>query len=155
MIKILQLSAIITTIFLSVSPFAATGDNPFPEEQIEAELVTPDLSIVERMWAIESIDYKKWSICSGCINTGRISRIRLLDYRTAVIKLLGKKKAILSLATSCPGIKKHGFSYVSNGQRLCTRHTRFEVLGGSYACKVASISPYLELEDPPEQQEFD
>ena len=73
MIKILQLSAIITTIFLSVSTFAATGDKPLPEEQIEAELVTPDLFIVERMWAIESVDHKKWSICSGCINTGRIS----------------------------------------------------------------------------------
>jgi hypothetical protein len=103
------------------------------------------------MWAIESADYKKWSIRSECINTGLLSRIRLLDDRTAVIKLLGKKKAILRLATSCPDIKKHGFSCVSNGQRLCTRHTRFEALGGSYACKVASTSPYLELEDPPEQ----
>lgn len=164
MIKILQLSAlIIATTF--VSPvLSATAASKVPSEPTASESISesisdssgqPKLSVVERMRAITPVDYRKWSIRSGCISSTRVKRIKFIDDRTALLSLLGKKKAVLRLETSCPGIKRHGFSYASDGQRLCTRHTRFSVLGGAYACKVASISPYMELEDPPELQEYD
>lgn len=174
MIKILQLSAIknataaisatgctsatVLTIAIAITPsplLAGTTTNPVKTATTTADVEAPKLSVVERMRGITQLNYKKWSIRSGCINSSRIRRIKFLDDSTALLSLVGKKKAVLKLASRCPGIKKNGFSYASDGQRLCTRHTRFSVLGGSYACKVASIDPYLELEDPSELQEYD
>ena len=161
MIKILQLSTIIiATIFIASPTFGATAQQPPPADQVQSELImseldAPVLSIVDRMRGIENVKDKKWSISRGCINSGRFLKIKFLDDRTAMIKMLGKKKVILRLATSCPGIKKHGFLHVTKGRRICERHSRFEVLDGTYGCKVASISPYMELEDPPPLEELD
>jgi len=160
MIKILQLSALIMATTFVSPVLSATAASNVPSEPTASESISdsssqPKLSVVERMRAITPVDYRKWSIRSGCISSTRVKRIKFIDDRTALLSLLGKKKAVLRLETSCPGIKRHGFSYASDGQRLCTRHTRFSVLGGVYACKVASISPYMELEDPPELQEYD
>ena len=156
MIMILQLSAIIiVTACASTFTSAAATTSPTIDTSINTEIEKPQLSLVERMKAITPVNYKKWSIRGGCINSSRIKRIKFLDDRTALLSLVGKKKAVLRLASNCPGIKRHGFSHASDGQRICTRYSRFSVLGGSYACKVASIDPYLELEDPPELKEFE
>lgn len=161
MIKILQLSAIKSAILLLIalvlasSPILAATGSSATDSSVNNQIEKPELSVVERMRAITPLNYKKWSIRSGCINSSRIKRIKFLDDSTALVSLMGKKTAVLKLASRGPGIKKRGFSYASEGQRLCTRHTRFSVLGGTYACKVASIDPYIGLEDPPELQEYD
>lgn len=160
MIKILQLHTIIVTILITSPTFGATAQQPPPADPEESELNmseldAPALSIVDRMHGIENVKDKTWSIRRGCINSGRVIKIKFLDDRTAMIKMLGKKKAILRLSSSCPGIKKHGFLHVTKGRRICERHSRFEVLGGTYGCKVASISPYMELQDPPALEELD
>jgi len=153
MIKILQLSAIIFAIALAFPAAAATSPVTVPAANTATNQT--ELSVVERMRGITQVNPRKWRIRSGCINSNHVRRIRFLEDRPAILSLLGKKKAVLTLASRCPGISKRGFSYVSDGKRLCTKHTRFTVLGGTYACKVGSIDPYVGLEDPPELKEYD
>ncbi|MDC3249426.1 hypothetical protein OAU08_04250, partial [Porticoccaceae bacterium] len=126
MIKILQLSAIIFAIALAFPAAAATSPVTVPAANTATNTATnqTELSVVERMRGITQVNPRKWRIRSGCINSNHVRCIRVLDDRTAILSLLGKKKAVLTLASRCPGISKRGFSYVSDGKRLCTKHTR-------------------------------
>jgi hypothetical protein len=69
--------------------------------------------------------------------------------------MFGKKKAIMRLSSNCPGIKRRGFAQISVGRKLCTKSSSFNVLGNTFFCRIGSIEPYIELEDPPEQEKSD
>lgn len=116
MIKILQVTAlVIVASFTSSMSFSAPAkaqdnDNNLNDQvtsQTETAPAAP--SVLQRMWAIQKLDYKKWGIRKGCISNGKIKRIKFIDDRSAMISMFGKKKAIMRLKNRCPGIKKHGF----------------------------------------------
>lgn len=168
MIKILQALVLVivasfaSALSLSVSAQAQDSNQNTQSDSSQSTLAVSqkdsaeaDLSVLERMWAIQQLDYKRWGIRNGCISNGRIKRIKFMDDRSAMINMYGKKKAIMRLENRCPGIKKHGFLHVTDGKRLCIKNSRFQVLGGGFNCKIASIDPYVGLEEPPELQEFD
>ena len=90
-----------------------------------------------------------WKVRNGCLPANRIKRIKFIDDQTALISMFGKKTAILRLQTECPGIKRSGYVTYRSNSRLCARFDRLSVLGGSgYSCRIASIEPFVALEEP-------
>jgi hypothetical protein len=156
MIKIQMLTGLVVVILLSFSMPGWSAEKPANRDLADENLAmldssdqakngTASLSIIECVRSIQGIDPKKWGIRNGCINSSRVKKIRFLDDQTAMLSLRGKKKAIMRLETACPGIKCSGFSRVKDSARLCRKFDRFNVLGGSFSCRVASIDPALEI----------
>lgn len=160
MIKILKLTGLVIGMVLSISMPSwgeVEGDD---KALVDDKLAMLDSSeqlpkrsvkqtIMDRVEAIQGINPRQWGIGNGCINSSRIRKMKFLDDQTAILTLRGKKKALLRLETACPGIKRGGFARVKDGPRLCRKFDRFNVLGGNFSCRVASIDPYVELVDPP------
>jgi len=97
-----------------------------------------------------------WKVRNGCLPANRIKRIKFVDDKTALITLFGKKTAILRLQTECPGIKRSGYVSYRSNSRLCARFDRLSVMGGSgYSCRIASIEPFVALEEPVLEKDFD
>jgi hypothetical protein len=160
MIKILKLCAVFLSIiampqqtFGSEAKVDTSAERVPEEKPLEVAVAAP--SLIDQVRAFQQVNPKKYNIRNGCINTGRIKRIKFLDDRTAMISMFDKKKAIMRLSSNCPGIKRRGFAQISVGRRLCTKSSSFTVLGNTFSCRIGSIEPYIELEDPPEQEKSD
>lgn len=151
MIKILKLFAL-SGLLVSM-PFVVVADQR-DQDGFAQEVPVTD-SLMARLGEIDSIDEKKWGIRHGCLNSRRIKKIKFIDDQSAIVSLRGKKKAILRLGAACTGIKSRGYMLVRSDAKLCERFTRFQVLGGSFSCRVAAIDPYVELEDPPEREKYE
>ena len=106
---------------------------------------TPGSTILERVKGISDLNPADWGIRNGCISLLRVKNIRFVDDQSAVIKLRGKKKALLRLRRECPGIKREGFIYHSHGRQLCARFDQFEVIDRGIPCSIESIEPYVEV----------
>lgn len=100
---------------------------------------------VEEMDVGLELDAKKWGIRNGCISRSRIKSIRWVDDQSAIVRMMGNKKVLLTLAKECRGIKRHGYMSKVKGNQLCERFDRFEVLEFGTLCTVASLEPYVEL----------
>ena len=97
-----------------------------------------------------------WKVRNGCLPANRIKRIKFIDDQTALITLFGKKTAILRLQSECPGIKRSGYVTYRSNSRLCARFHRLSVMGGSgYSCRIASIEPFVALEEPVLEKDID
>ena len=106
-------------------------------------------SLSDQVNAIDdTVDPKIWKIRKGCITMRRVKRIRFVDDQTALVSMRGKKTAVLRLQRACPGIKKSGFIRYNAGPRLCAKFDRLAVMGSGYSCRIASIEPFIELEEP-------
>jgi hypothetical protein len=97
-----------------------------------------------------------WKVRNGCLPANRIKRINFIDDKTALVTMFGKKTAILRLQTECPGIKRSGYVSYRSNSRLCARFDRLSVMGGSgYSCRIASIEPFVTLEEPVLEKDID
>jgi hypothetical protein len=114
------------------------------EKQSPEALETVDTS-AENVDAELELDAKEWGIRNGCISRSRIKSIRWVDDQSAIVRMMGKKKVLLTLAKECRGIKRHGYMSKVKGNQLCERFDRFEVLEFGTLCTVASLEPYVEL----------
>ena len=114
-------------------------------------------SLTEQLTAIDQKAASAgWKVRNGCLSSNRIKRIKFVDDKTALITMFGKKTAILRLKTECPGIKRSGYTSVRSSGRLCAKFDRLSVLGGSgYSCRIASIEPFVELEQPVPEKDID
>jgi len=132
--------------FSSISDDASVTEQSTPEQE----------SLSDQVKAIdETVDPEVWKIHNGCITMRRVKRIRFVDDQTALVSLRGKKTAILRLQRACPGIKRSGFIQYNAGPRLCARFDRLSVMGSGYSCRIASIEPFIELEEPAPEKDND
>jgi hypothetical protein len=118
---------------------------------IKKESLTDQLSSID-----EKASSAGWKIRGGCLSANRIKRIKFIDDQTALVTMFGKKTAILRLQKECPGIKRSGYVTYRNSSKLCARFDRLSVMGGSgYSCRIASIEPFVELEEPVPEKNLD
>ena len=108
----------------------------------------------------EDINPAAWNIRNGCVTLKRIKRIKFLDDQTALMSMRNRnpdrKKIILKLRRECPGIKRNGYIHQTTGLRLCAGFDRFVVMGSSgYSCRIASLEPYINIEEPKLDSDLD
>ena len=104
-------------------------------------------NLVSEMEAELGLDPKEFGIRNGCISRSRIKSIRWIDDQSAIVRMMGKKKVLLTLRKECRGIKRHGYISKVKGNQLCERFDRMEVLKFGTLCVVESLEPYIELPD--------
>ncbi len=131
----------------------ATTDNSAPAIATESA----EKSLSDQIKAIDQeAGSAGWKVRNGCVSSSRIKRIKFIDDKTALVTMYGKKTAILRLQTECPGIKRSGYVSYRSGSRLCARFDRLSVMGGSgYSCRIASIEPFVALEEPVLEKDID
>ena len=130
---------------------ANTSDSSDPSDAGAKESLSDKLSAIDK-----EAGSSGWKVRNGCLPANRIKRIKFVDDKTALITLFGKKTAILRLQTECPGIKRSGYVSYRSNSRLCARFDRLSVMGGSgYSCRIASIEPFVALEEPVLEKDFD
>jgi hypothetical protein len=141
---------------LSSSALLSTGS--FSEQLTDAQVpVAGKESLANQLAAIDENNHSAgWKIRGGCLSANRIKRIKFIDDQTALVTMFGKKTAILRLQKECPGIKRSGYVTYRNSSKLCARFDRLSVMGGSgYSCRIASIEPFVELEEPVPEKNID
>ena len=104
-------------------------------------------NLVSDMESELGLDPKEFGIRNGCISRSRIKSIRWIDDQSAIVRMMGKKKVLLTLRKECRGIKRHGYISKVKGNQLCERFDRMEVLKFGTLCVVESLEPYIELPD--------
>ena len=113
-------------------------------------------TLTDQIKSIENeVDPAAWNIRNGCVTLSRIKRIKFLDDQTALISMRGKKKIILRLKRECPGIRRSGYIHQAAGHNLCTGFDRFSVLGSGYSCRIDSLEPYVNIEEPQPEIDLD
>ena len=100
--------------------------------------------VMDKLEEIEGLDYKDWGIRNGCISRSRIRNIRFIDDQTAIIKMMGKKKILLTMRRECHGIAREGYISRVRGGQLCAKFDRFEVIDRGISCAIESLEPYVE-----------
>ena len=63
-----------------------------------------EISIIDRLNAINGVNARDWGIRNGCISLSRIRSINFIDDQSAVIQLGRNKEIILRLRRECRGI---------------------------------------------------
>ena len=101
-------------------------------------------SVIEKLEQIEGVDYKDWGIRNGCISRSRIRNIHFIDDQSAIIKMMGKKKILLTMRRECHGIAREGYISRVRGGQLCAKFDRFEVIDRGMSCAIKSLEPYVE-----------
>jgi hypothetical protein len=88
-----------------------------------------------------------------CISTSRIDRTEVLDNRTILFHMSGRRVYRNYLPRNCPGLEREGrFMYEITGNRLCDidRITVLEQFGGrldrGFTCPLGSFHPVSEEE---------
>ena len=149
----------ILVVFVTISLFVrpAYSENSDQGQANSAQIV----SLTDQLRAIEDeVNPAAWNIRNGCVTLSRIKRIKFLDDQTAVMSIRNRnpdrKKIILKLRRQCPGIKRNGYIHQTNGLRLCAGFDRFVVMGSSgYSCRIASLEPYISIEEPALDRDLD
>lgn len=106
-----------------------------------------EISIIDRLNAINVVDARDWGIRNGCISLSRIRSINFIDDQSAVIQLGGNKEIILRLRRDCRGIGSEAFIYKTRGHQLCERFDSFRLVTSERDCFIQSIQPYLKIEE--------
>jgi len=128
----------------SVEATETAASNPAPASAGEKESLSDQIKAIGK-----EAGSAGWKVRNGCLPANRIKRINFIDDKTALVTMFGKKTAILRLQTECPGIKRSGYVSYRSNSRLCARFDRLSVMGGSgYSCRIASIEPFVALEEP-------
>jgi hypothetical protein len=146
-------------VLLAMSVFAGSAYS----EQVETKksVAPQDRSLTDQLKSIdEDVNPAAWNIRNGCVTLKRIKRIKFLDDQTALMSMRNRnpdrKKIILKLRRECPGIKRNGYIHQTNGLRLCAGFDRFVVMGSSgYSCRIASLAPYVNIEEPKLDSDLD
>ena len=150
----------LSLVFL-LSSLVLISSASFSEDNIDAPASAAPAagkkSLTEQLAAIdEKAGSAGWKVRNGCLSSNRIKRVKFIDDKTALVTMFGKKTAILRLERECPGIKRSGYMSYRSGGRLCAKFDRLSVMGGSgYSCRIASIEPFVELEEPVPEKDID
>lgn len=134
-----------------ISSASYSGEAIVPSASVLAPAdAVAKVSLADQVKAMDKMaDPAGWKVRNGCLSANRIKRIKFIDDQTALITMFGKKTAILRLQKECPGIKRSGYVTYRSNSRLCARFDRLSVMGGSgYSCRIASIEPFVTLEEP-------
>ena len=126
---------------LNMAGFAQTTSESGDSSIAEA---TNTSSVIEKLEQIEGVDYKDWGIRNGCISRSRIRNIHFIDDQSAIIKMTGKKKILLTMRRECHGIAREGYISRVRGGQLCAKFDRFEVIDRGISCAIKSLEPYVE-----------
>ena len=148
----ISITAILNIVFLTAALLASSSFG----EQIEASKASTSqvASLTDQLKSIEDdVNPAAWNIRNGCVTLRRIKRIKFLDDQTALLSMRSrnpdKRQIILKLRHECPGIRRNGYIHQTSGMRLCAGFDRFTVMGSSgYSCRVESIEPYINIEEP-------
>ena len=108
------------------------------------DLLTTTSSMLDKLEQIEEVDPKEWGIRNGCISRSRIRSIRFIDDQSAIVKMMGKKKILLTMRKERHGIAREGYITRVNGNKLCAKFDRFEVIDRGMSCAIESFEPYIE-----------
>jgi hypothetical protein len=106
-----------------------------------------EISIIDRLNAINVVYARDWGIRNGCISLSRIRSINFIDDQSAVIQLGRNKEIILRLRRDCRGIGSEAFIYKTRGHQLCERFDSFRLVTSERDCFIQSIQPYLKIEE--------
>ena len=106
-----------------------------------------EISIIDRLNAINGVNARDWGIRNGCISLSRIRSINFIDDQSAVIQLGRNKEIILRLRRDCRGIGSEAFMYKTRGHQLCERFDSFRLVTSERDCFIQSIQPYLKIEE--------
>lgn len=153
----LTVSILVTfvTISLFISPAYSEQTDQNKSNSAKVSSLTDQLKTIE-----DEVNPAAWNIRNGCVTLNRIKRIKFLDDQTALMSMRNRnpdrKKIILKLRRECPGIKRNGYIHQTNGLRLCVGFDRFVVMGSSgYSCRIASLEPYINIEEPKLESDLD
>lgn len=153
----------ILSLSFMLSLLALTSSASFSEDVPDASAPTANTAATKKKSLTDqlaAIDQKAgtagWKVRNGCLPANRIKRIKFVDDKTALVTMYGKKTAILRLRTECPGIRRSGYTLFRTNSRLCAKFDRVSVMGGSgYSCRIASIEPFVALEEPVPEKDID
>lgn len=106
-----------------------------------------EISIIDRLRAIDDVNGRDWGIRNGCISLNRIRSINFIDDQSAVIQLGRDKEVILRLRRECRGIGSEAFIYKTRGHQLCERFDSLRLVITERDCLIQSIEPYLKIEE--------
>lgn len=106
-----------------------------------------EISIIDRLNAINEVSARDWGIRNGCISLNRIRSIHFVDDQSAVIQLGRGKEVILRLRRECRGIRSEAFIYKTRGHQLCERFDSLRLVATERDCLIQSIEPYVKIED--------
>ncbi len=126
---------------LPMSGFAQTTNESIDLPTAEAKNTS---SVIEKLEKIEGVDFADWGIRNGCISRSRIRNIHFIDDQSAIIKMMGKKKILLTMRRECHGIAREGYISRVRGGQLCAKFDRFEVIDRGISCAIKSLEPYVE-----------
>jgi len=145
----------LSLVFL-LSTLVLISSASFSEDTADASAAAKQ-SLTDQLAAIDQkASTVGWKVRNGCLPANRIKRIKFVDDKTALVTMFGKKTAILRLERVCPGIKRSGYTSIRSSNRLCAKFDRLSVMGGSgYSCRIASIEPFIELEEPVPEKDID
>jgi len=133
-------------VLICLSGFHTTGFSQMESGTINdaEDVLTATSSVLVKLEQIEEVDPKEWGIRNGCISRSRIRSIRFIDDQSAIVKMMGKKKILLTMRKECNGIAREGFITRVNGNKLCAKFDRFEVIDRGISCAIESFEPYIE-----------
>ena len=106
-----------------------------------------EISIIDRLRAIDDVNGRDWGIRNGCISLNRIRSINFIDDQSAVIQLGHDKEVILRLRRECRGIGSEVFIYKTRGRQLCERFDSLRLVTTERDCLIQSIEPHLKIEE--------
>lgn len=120
------------------SVLAAAGSVPSAGESAAAESAAED---VVREYSPQEL--RAWGIISNCIESHRIRNIRFRDDETAIIRINGGKRVLMTLERRCPGIRSRGFLHQTRINRLCASDS-LRVIDTGSVCMIRDFTPFLE-----------
>lgn len=141
----LRSALLLLFILLSVAASATSSAAESAAESATEE--SQEISIIDRLNAINGVNARDWGIRNGCISLSRIRSINFIDDQSAVIQLGRGKEIILRLRRECRGIGSETFIYKTRGHQLCERFDSFRLITSERDCFIESIQPYLKIED--------
>lgn len=158
--KTVKFAGTVILFIAMVSLFASPVHSDQVNEKAAATEGSNNQSLTDQIKSIdEQVNPAAWNIRNGCVVLRRIKRIKFVDDQTALMSMRGKNKGrnkiVLKLRRECPGIKRNGYVHRTSGLRLCAGFDRFSVMGSSFSCRVESLEPYVNIEEPQEKISLD
>ena len=149
---VLPLLLILSTVAANTAPIVTESatdsvmDSVMDSVTDSATEESQDISIIDRLRAIDDVNGRDWGIRNGCISLRRIRSINFIDDQSAVIQLARDKEVILRLRRECRGIGSEAFIYKTRGHQLCERFDSLRLVTTERDCLIQSIEPYLKIE---------
>ena len=130
------------------SVLAAAGSVPSAGESAAGESAAAESAAADS--AAEDVvreyspqELRAWGIISNCIESHRIRNIRFRDDETAIIRINGGKRVLMTLERRCPGIRSRGFLHQTRINRLCASDS-LRVIDTGSVCMIRDFTPFLE-----------